>query len=81
VYRSGIPLVIVALVHFGDRIRPKTLGLVQRVGHRNDVVGRRRLQLVDKIHDSRQFRDDIVDFPVVEFQASEHGYVLNLFLA
>jgi hypothetical protein len=51
------------------------------VRHRHDVVGRRLLQLIDKIDDARQLGDDVVEFTLVQLQTRERSDVLNLFSA
>jgi hypothetical protein len=67
------------IVAFSDLVRPQTRRHVEGVGHGGDVVRRRGLQLVHKIHDSRQFVDDVVKFLVRELQSGERCDVLNLF--
>ena len=57
--RRGILLVRVALIAFGDAIGTQPLDLIERMRHRFDVVGGRRLQLVDEVHDTRQLGDNV----------------------
>jgi hypothetical protein len=49
--------------------------------HGLDIVGRRLLQLIDEIDNTRQLGDDIVELDFFQLQASEPGDVLNLFFA
>ena len=43
------------LIGLGDLVGTQALRLIQRVGHRHDVIGRSRRQLIHKIDDSGEF--------------------------
>ena len=78
-HTGRILLEFVALIALGHVVGPEPLDHIHGVRHRHDVVGRCRLQLVDKIDNTGEFRDNIVNVLLFQAEPGKQCDVLDLF--
>jgi hypothetical protein len=67
----GVCLYRIAVDDFRDDIRPQALGLIQGMGHGRDPFRRGGLKLIDEIDNAGKFVYDVVEFTLLELEASE----------
>ncbi len=77
-HRRRVFLHALALIDLGDLVGTQALGLIQRVGHRHDLISRSGGQLIHEIDDSGEFVLRIGKLIVGKSKHRQHRDVLYL---